>query len=66
LSTHAFFVVIPQELGSVADVGLRALFKFVRNEHMHNLFEAGMITAYTILFRVARIRTMLGKAPKRD
>jgi hypothetical protein len=43
---------------------LRVLFKLVRNEYMHNLFEADMITAYTILFRVGRIRTMLAEAPK--
>lgn len=44
---------------------LRALFKLVRNEYMHNLFEADMITAYAILFRVARIRAMLANSPKR-
>jgi hypothetical protein len=38
---------------------LRTVFKLIRNDYMHNLLDADEVTAYTILVRIARIRSML-------
>lgn len=38
---------------------LRALFKFIRNEFMHNLLDADRAATLAILFRVARLRNLL-------
>uniref|UniRef100_Q01TP9 Uncharacterized protein n=1 Tax=Solibacter usitatus (strain Ellin6076) TaxID=234267 RepID=Q01TP9_SOLUE len=38
---------------------LRTVFKFIRNDYMHNLLEADEVTAYSILFRIGRIRSVL-------
>lgn len=41
---------------------LRAIFKLIRNDYMHNLVDADEATAYTILFRIARIRSLIASA----
>jgi hypothetical protein len=38
---------------------LRTVFKFIRNDFMHNLREADEAAAYAMLFRIARVRSML-------
>jgi hypothetical protein len=38
---------------------LRTVFKFIRNDFMHNLREADEASAHAILFRIARVRSML-------
>lgn len=38
---------------------LRSVFKLIRNNYMHNLTESDEVTTYTILFRIARVRSML-------
>jgi hypothetical protein len=38
---------------------LRTIFKFIRNDFMHNLREADEVAAYAMLFRIARARAML-------
>lgn len=38
---------------------LRAVFKFIRNDFMHNLREADSASALAVLFRVARVRSLL-------
>ena len=42
---------------------LRSVFKFIRNEFMHNLLEADEASAYAILFRIARLRTAMQGSP---
>jgi hypothetical protein len=41
---------------------LRTVFKFVRNDYMHNLRDADEAAAYAMLFRIARARSMLAEA----
>jgi hypothetical protein len=38
---------------------LRTVFKLIRNDYMHNLSEADEVTAYSILSRIARVRSIL-------
>jgi len=38
---------------------LRSVFKFIRNDFMHNLLEADEASTYAMLFRIARVRSML-------
>ena len=38
---------------------LRSVFKFIRNEYMHNLLESDEASAYAILFRIAKIRAAI-------
>jgi hypothetical protein len=38
---------------------LRTVFKFIRNDFIHNLREADKAAAYAMLFRIARARSML-------
>ena len=40
---------------------LRTVFKFIRNDYMHNLSGADEISAYAILFRIARLRSVLAE-----
>jgi hypothetical protein len=42
---------------------LRAVFKFIRNDFMHNLREADSVSALAMLFRVARVRSLLQASP---
>jgi len=41
---------------------LRTVFKFIRNDFMHNLREADEAAAYAMLFRITRARSMLDLA----
>jgi CRISP-associated protein Cas1 len=41
---------------------LRTVFKFIRNDFMHNLREADEAAAYAMLFRITRARSMLDVA----
>ena len=43
---------------------LRAVFKFIRNDFMHNLREADSASALAVLFRVARVRSLLQTPPE--
>lgn len=38
---------------------LRTVFKFIRNDYMHNLRDADEASAFAILFRIARVRSAL-------
>jgi len=38
---------------------LRTVFKFIRNEFMHNLLQADEVSAHAVLFRIARVRSVL-------
>ena len=38
---------------------LRTLFKMVRNDYMHNLVDADLVSAYAVLFRIARVRSAI-------
>jgi hypothetical protein len=38
---------------------LRTVFKFIRNDYMHNLRDADEASAFAILFRIARMRSAL-------
>ena len=42
---------------------MRTVFKFIRNDYMHNLREADEAAAHAVLFRIARVRSMLPLAP---
>jgi len=43
---------------------LRAVFKFIRNEFMHNLREADSAATLAMLFRIASVRTLLETSPE--
>lgn len=55
---------------------LRAVFKFIRNDFMHNLREADVASSLALLVRIARVRTLLhspaeqptmpNEAPRKD
>jgi hypothetical protein len=38
---------------------MRTVFKLIRNDFMHNLREADEVAAYAVLFRIARLRSVL-------
>src|SRR5262249_41827726 len=38
---------------------LRTVFKFIRNDFIHNLLEADEAAAHAVLFRIASVRSML-------
>lgn len=45
---------------------LRSVFKLIRNNYMHNLAESDEVNTYIILFRIARVRSMLNQPERRD